>query len=135
MSGDCTTKAARALNSRGPRTAGRSNGDLFVHAKLVPVVVPHEQRWLFWDVDPDALEPERDKRYILARVLERGRLADVRWAVEVFGLEAIRNFFKAGGHPELSRRTLALWTAFFDDQGPWLTSSSWRQTSAAPWIE
>jgi hypothetical protein len=100
------------------------------------VVVPDEQRWLFWDVDPDALQLERDKRYLLARVLERGRLADVRWAVGVFGLEGIRDFFKAGGHPELTRRTLALWTAFFDDQGePWPTSSSWRQTSAAPWIE
>ena len=99
------------------------------------MAIPVEQRWLFWDVDPDAIELERDKRYVLGRLLERGRLADVRWAVGVYGLEGLRDFFEAGGHPELSPRTIALWTAYFGEQGePWSTSTSWRQTSAAPWI-
>ena len=100
------------------------------------MVVPHEHRWLFWDVDPDTIEFDRDRRYVLARVLERGRLSDVRWVVGIYSLDGVRDFFRSGGHPELSRPTLALWRALFNEQGePWQTSASWRKTSAAPWIE
>jgi hypothetical protein len=100
------------------------------------MVVPAEHRWLFWDVDPEIIEWERDRRYVLARVLERGRLADVRWAVGVYGLDGIHEFFRSGGHPELSGATVALWRAFFNDQGAqWPNPTSWRKTSAAPWID
>ncbi len=100
------------------------------------MAVPAEHRWLFWDVDPDAIQLERDVRYVLARVLERGRLADVRWAVGVYGLDAVHNFFRSGGHPELSRATVGLWRAFFNDTGDaWPNPTSWRKTSAAPWID
>jgi hypothetical protein len=100
------------------------------------MAVPQEHRWLFWDVDPDTIEFERDRRYVLARVLERGRLSDVRWGVGLYGLEGVREFFRSGGHPELSRPTVALWRAFFNEQGePWQTPASWRKTSAAPWID
>ena len=74
------------------------------------MAIPVEQRWLFWDVDPDALELERDKRYVLGRVLERGRLADVRWVVGVYGLDGLRDFFRTGGHPELSPPTMTCLT-------------------------
>ncbi|HEY1534244.1 MAG TPA: hypothetical protein VGF76_09500 [Polyangiaceae bacterium] len=98
--------------------------------------VPAERRWLFWDVEPDAIDLERDRRYVLARVLERGRLADVRWAAQVYGLDGVHEFFRTGGHPELSRATVGLWRAFFNEQGdPWPNPTSWRKTSAAPWID
>jgi hypothetical protein len=99
--------------------------------------VPAEQSWLFWDVDTDAIELVRDRRYVLGRVLERGRLVDVRWAVGVYGLDSVRDFFRSGGHPELSRATAALWRVLFDDDrgNPWQTPSSWRKSNAAPWID
>jgi hypothetical protein len=118
-------------------TAGsaRDIGISSIRANFGRVVIPAEQRWLFWDVDPNELELERDRRYLLGRLLERGRLDDVRWAVGVYGIEGIRDFFEAGGHPELSPRTIALWTAFFDERRePWPRSTTWRQTNAAPWI-
>lgn len=100
------------------------------------MVVPVEQRWLFWDVDPAAIDLERDRRYVLARVLERGRLADVRWAVGVYGVDGVQAFFRNGGHPELSRATVGLWRAFFNESGePWPNPTNWRKTSAAPWID
>lgn len=99
-------------------------------------MVPAEHRWLFWDVDPDAIDLPRDRRYVLARVLERGRLCDVRWAVAVYGLDAVREFFVEGGHPELSRATVALWSAFFGQQGDkWQNASEWRKSSSAPWVD
>ena len=36
--------------------------------------VPDELSWLFWDVDPWALDAERDAYTVLTRVLEQGRL-------------------------------------------------------------
>ena len=100
------------------------------------MAVPAEHRWLFWDVDPDAINLQRDRRYILARVLERGRLADVRWVVREYSLDGLHDFFESGGHPELSPATLGLWRAFFDEKGgPWPNPASWRKTSAAPWID
>lgn len=98
--------------------------------------VPVERAWLFWDVDPDAIDLPRDRRYVLARVLERGRLSDVRWAVREYGLESLHEFFQSGGHPELSRATVALWQAFFHERGDaWQSQVSSRTSSAAPWID
>lgn len=98
--------------------------------------IPAEHRWLFWDVDPDAIVLERDRRYLLARVLERGRLVDVRWVVRACGEEAVHQFFREGGHPELSAPTLALWRAFFNETGDaWPSPATWRKSSSAPWIE
>ena len=98
--------------------------------------VPEAQAWLFWDVDPNAIDLQRDTRYVLGRVLERGRLADVRWAISVFGLEAVRLFFRAGDHPEISRRTRAFWRAFFaDGKEKWPERPDFRTTSFAPWID
>lgn len=98
--------------------------------------VPAEHEWLFWDVDPDAIDLSRDRRYVLGRVLERGRLADVRWAVSVYALEGVHDFFKAGAHPEISRPTRCLWQAVFEDSGDqWPTPPSFRTTSAVPWID
>ena len=103
---------------------------------MVSMSVPAEQAWLFWDVSAAAIELGRDRRYVLGRVLERGRLVDVRWAVSQYGLDGVKAFFHAGGHPELSRKTRAFWRAFFNErEEEWSDGSSFRKTSAAPWID
>ena len=99
------------------------------------MAIPLEHAWLFWDVDPAAIDLARDRRYVLGRVLEKGRLTDVRWAVAQYGLDGVREFFRAGAHPEVSRLTRAFWRAFFKETASeWLVSSS-RKSSAAPWID
>jgi hypothetical protein len=50
-------------------------------------MVPAERAWLLWDVDLAELEVGRDARYVTSRVLEHGRLADVRWLVAQYGLD------------------------------------------------
>jgi hypothetical protein len=37
------------------------------------------------------LLPERDANYIIPRVLEKGRLEDVRWLIGAYGLPRIRS--------------------------------------------
>lgn len=91
--------------------------------------------WVFWDVDIEHLDLDRDKAYILARILEFGRLCDVKWAMKTYGPDQIHDFFKNTGHPETSDRTLAFWRAFFKTPGEeWQTSAPFRKHSSAPWI-
>ena len=95
---------------------------------------PDRLRWLFWNIDFDALDVERDADTILARVLERGRLVDVHWAIDTYGFDRIHRFFREVGHPELSERTIAFWRAVFDaEDESWPGPPAWRKNSSAPW--
>jgi hypothetical protein len=97
-------------------------------------MLPAELHWLFWDVDPAALDLEEHRRFVLARVLEKGRLVDIRWLIKRYGEAAIHEFFRSSGHPELSGRTLAFWRAFLGAQEEdWQGPASWRQSSVGPW--
>ena len=90
--------------------------------------------WLFWDVDVALLDTEGDDIYILARVLERGRMADVEWLLKHYGTDRIRRFFEEAGHPEISGRTRSFWQAFFKTEGEtWARPASFRADSSIPW--
>lgn len=105
------------------------------YATVQMMSIPADHEWLFWEVDPDAIDLPRDRRYVLGRVLERGRLSDVRWVVSEYGFDGIDDFFRAGAHPEISRATRAMWRAFFGERAQaWPIPPSWRNDSAAPWI-
>lgn len=98
--------------------------------------IPARLRWLFWNVDLDELDTEKRRSAILARILERGRLEDVRWAVRRYGLPAIRAFFQSGAHPEVSRRTRLFWKAALEaEEETWPEAPAWRASSGAPWID
>ena len=88
----------------------------------------------FWDVAPARLDLERDRDYILARVLEFGRFDDVKWVVRRYGMSAVHEFLRDRGHPELSSRTLAFWRVVLKAKTePWATSRRSRGTNVARW--
>ena len=100
--------------------------------------VPKSCRWVFWDVDVDALDTKRHVNYILARVLEFGRLAEVRWLIATYGMEGIHRFLRDVGHPELSERTLRFWrVALHAKDETWASPPAWRKSSGhrAEWRE
>jgi hypothetical protein len=98
------------------------------------VRIPDEIRWVFWDVDPAELDPDRDANYILPRILEHGGLAEVRWLIGRFGLERIHAFLRDVGHPELGGRTLAFWRAVFQaEDETWASPPDWRRHKSIPW--
>ena len=100
------------------------------------MTVPEEHHWLFWDIDPQSLETERDQRYVISRVLERGKLSDVRWLAAEYGLPAIREFFESGAEPEISPPTWSLWRACFGEtEETWKSPHSWKKNSDAPSID
>jgi hypothetical protein len=90
---------------------------------------------LFWDVDFDGLDSSSDREFILPRVLEFGRLGDIRWLVTEYGLDAIHTFFRDRGHPELSRRTVNFWRIILNaKEESWASPPVWRRNSSAPWV-
>jgi len=98
--------------------------------------VPDKHRWVFWEIDPDQLDLDRDANYVLPRVLEHGGLAEVQWVIARYGLERIHRFLRDVGHPELSKRTLTFWRAVLRaGDEPWASPPSWRTDSSIPWID
>lgn len=98
------------------------------------VSIPARHRWLFWDVEVDALDPVRHADYILPRVLEHGGWVDVRWLIQFYGVERIHRFLRDVGHPELSARTLCFWrTLLKAENEPWAVQPAWRTNSNVPW--
>jgi hypothetical protein len=92
-------------------------------------------QWLFWNVDFDAVDRERDAELILTRVLERGRLVDVRWLIRQYGLERIHAYFRARARVELSPKTVQFWRLVLSAQEEqWPEPPAFRQNSSAPWI-
>lgn len=91
--------------------------------------VPESLRWLFWDLDVEHVDLEEHCAAVLGRVLENGRLCDVRLVLEIYGTRRIREFFRDGGYPLLSERT----RCYFEDaerdpvfpEG--LTLKSWQE--------
>jgi hypothetical protein len=92
-------------------------------------------RWLFWDLAFDQLDAEHQADAILARVLEYGRLEDVRTILELYGTERVHAFFRDVGHPLISARTREFWRAFFHAESEtWASPPDFRTSSSAPWI-
>lgn len=90
--------------------------------------------WLFPEADRRVIEVERDSRYILARVLEFGRMQDVAWCVRRYGYDRIRTFFRDEGDPSLSQKTIALWRLALEAPNEkWATSRRSRLHKVAPW--
>lgn len=98
--------------------------------------VPDARKWLFWDADLARLDVEAHAEYVLGRVLERGRLEDVRWVVSIYGFDRIHDFFRSGPHPEIGARTRRFWQVFFDvPEDSWPSRPPFRQNSSAPWVD
>ena len=46
-------------------------------------------RELFWDVDPETIDDQAHRRYIIGRVLERGELSDLRKTVAFYSMPVV----------------------------------------------
>ena len=91
--------------------------------------------WLFPEHDLSKLDSEDDAGLILARVLEQGRLEEVRWCVAHYGLPRIHVFLRDEGHPEVSERTRSLWRVALKAKGEtWALPIHSVPRSAAPWL-
>ena len=97
---------------------------------------PEQFRHALWDLDFDALDVRADADSILARVLEYGRLADVRLLLDIYGEPTVRRFFRRVAHPLISERTRRFWRAYFKaGKERWARPPHFRRSNAAPWLD
>jgi len=100
------------------------------------VRLPKAREWLFWEVDVKKLDTRKHACSIIARVVEFGCLADVRWLIETCGMERIHRFFRDEGHTEISDRTLAFRRAVFEARGEaWASPPAWRRLNGDLWVD
>lgn len=98
---------ARCAGSRRPEARATheecSEQSLALHRAPEPLCslhvkpLPPSLRPLFWEVAFERLEVERHADSLLARVLESGKLDDVRWLVATYGMDRIHRALDAPG--------------------------------------
>jgi hypothetical protein len=71
-------------------------------------VIPAAHRWLFWDVDPEAVDLDTHADYVLERVMARGDWAAMRWLSLTYSAEARADFLRRLGS-RLAPRERAYW--------------------------
>lgn len=92
--------------------------------------------WIFWDVDVEQIDVVEHADGVLARVLERGRLQDVKWVIGRYGMERIHRFFREVWSPEITERTRTFWRAVFNAKDEsWAEPPAWRRYNSPPWVE
>ncbi len=72
---------ARQVNDpRGRATSNRSSRE------KMSTFIEHLSQRLFWDVDPETIDDDLHRRYVIQRVLERGSLSDLRLTIDRYTL-------------------------------------------------
>lgn len=64
---------------------------------------------LFWDVDPNTIDPEKHAKYVIERVLEFGRDSEVRWMWSYYPHNLIKDRVQ-NSRGVLHEKTKALWS-------------------------
>jgi hypothetical protein len=76
-------------------------------------VIPAELDWLFWDVDPRALDLDRHRDYVVERIMARGNWEAMRWLIRHVERAVLADFLRRKGH-RLAPRERAFWCLIAD---------------------
>ena len=76
-------------------------------------MIPAELAWLFWDVDPETIDLERHRDYVLERIMARGNWEAMRWLARHVERPALADFLLRKGH-RLAPRERAFWSLIAD---------------------
>lgn len=64
---------------------------------------------LFWDVNPKTIDPQKNSRYVIERILEFGNDTEVRWMAKYYSPAVIKKTFRTS-RGVLHEKTKALWS-------------------------
>lgn len=81
-----------------------AKGAILAGVQLLPDAV----RILFWEVNPDTLDPDRHRDYVMERIMSRGTWEAMRWLRRTYTREQIGDFIRAKGR-RLPPRDEAYW--------------------------
>lgn len=71
--------------------------------------IPETLRHIFWSYDIDALDLQRDKRLIIAQVLNRGNGAAIRWLRTIYPENDLRAVVSAPQRGQWFPQVLTFW--------------------------
>ena len=87
---------------------------------------------LFWDADPSDLDFDRNRRYVVQRVLERGTVDDLGKVFRLYGMNGVVETAKT--LRTLEPRALALVACIANEPKENFRCYTQKQSSQAPWI-
>ena len=87
---------------------------------------------LFWDADPQQLDFDVHKRYVIERVLSRGTLSDLREAFRYYGRDVMADV--AVKARSLDPKALSFASCIFSVPKEQFRCYTMKQSSKAPWI-
>lgn len=80
----------------------------------VPKHIPVTTYPFFQEYNVNLLDVDQDAPLIIERILAYGNRAEVRWLLETYGREQIRDWVMQLGMSRLSRRRYHLWSFVFN---------------------
>ena len=87
---------------------------------------------LFWDADPEKLDSEKNKRYIIRRVFERGTLSDIREMLSCYTLPVVAD--EVVSFRSLPPKVLSFISCVAQIPREKFECYTPKQSSTAPWI-
>lgn len=66
----------------------------------------------FWDTDVQSIDPILHREFVIERLLQYGGMEGIRWILENWGADAIKNVVKKSRN--ISRMTATFWAVYFD---------------------
>jgi len=63
---------------------------------------------LFWDVNPAKIDPKKNARYVVERVLDLGNDKEVKWLLKTYSKATLKKIVDKSR--SLNPRTKSLWT-------------------------
>jgi len=67
---------------------------------------------LFWDCDINSIEPIKNKKFIIERILSRGDVDDFNWALQFYGADTIQKIVL--NNKTLDLKSQNLWCRYFN---------------------
>ena len=64
---------------------------------------------LFWDVDPKTIDPEKNARYVIERILDLGDPEEVSWLFHYYPKSEIKRVMNLP-RSQVQRKSKALWS-------------------------
>lgn len=68
---------------------------------------------LFWDVDSSAMDPVKYANFIIQRILDKGDVDDLSWAVDFYGKDQVEKNFQKNAD-KLNSKSNNFWCFYFN---------------------
>ena len=83
------------------------------------ILVPREFKKYFWDIDFDELDFDKQKNFILGRLLNFGSFETFKWIFKTYKNIEVKNLINIKGRYSLSRNSYLFWLKIVQEKELW----------------